>query len=135
MFLFFDAIKLIRDIRSKGTAIRIWGGLLNLPQLIGGIFFIATTEGLVVLVTAIVALVVAGQIHKRTPFSRLTGLCHLPWLVLLPWLIYRLQSYDHSVLMKGWLTYVAATIFISLVLDAFDVFRYLRGQRTFSWAK
>ena len=77
MFLLLDAIRMIRDIRTKGIAIRIWGGLLNLPQLFGGLVFMNTMEGSVVFVTAIFTLLVAGQIHKQAPFSRLTGLCHL----------------------------------------------------------
>ena len=135
MFLLLDAIRMIREIRSKGFAIRMWGGLLNLPQLIGGVIFITTVEGLAILATSIVTLVVAGQIHKRNPFSRMIGICHLPWLVLLPWLIYRLQSFDHSVALKSWGYYVAVTILISLVFDVLDIYRYARGEKTFSWAK
>lgn len=135
MFLLLDAIRMIREIRSKGFAIRMWGGLLNLPQLIGGVIFITTVEGLAILATSILTLVVAGQIHKRNPFSRIIGICHLPWLVLLPWLIYRLQSFDHSVILKCWVYYVAVTIFISLVFDVLDIYRYARGEKTFSWAK
>jgi len=87
------------------------------------------------LVTSIATLVVAGQIHKLRPFSRLTGICHLPWLVLLPWLVYRLQIVEYSAPLKIWAYYVAATIFISLIFDFLDVYRYARGQKKFSWAK
>jgi len=134
MFLFVDAVNMIRDIRSKGTAIGLWGALLNMPQLIGGLIFVLTIEGQVILGTVILTLAVAGQIHKRQPFSRLIGICHLPWLLLLPWLAYKIQITDHGVLMKSWLVYVAATIFISLIFDILDVYRYVRGEKTFSWS-
>jgi hypothetical protein len=64
MFLVLDTLKMIRDVRSKGLAIDIWGALLNIPQIIGGLVFIATIEGQVILATVIFTLVVAGQISQ-----------------------------------------------------------------------
>ncbi len=135
MFLLLDAIRMIRDIRTQGLAIYLWGGLLNIPQLVGGLIFISTIEGQLVFATLIPTLVVAGQIHKRSPFSRLVGICHLPWLMLFPWLVYRLVNFEHSVWLKGWAYYVAATILVSLIFDILDLYRYVRGDKTFSWAK
>ena len=60
----------------------------------------------------------------------------LPWLLLLlpaPWLVYRLQTGDHSLSLQLWSAYVAATIAISLIFDALDLYRYAKGQTTFSW--
>jgi hypothetical protein len=117
-----------------GGFIRIWGGLLNIPQIVGGLMFVTHLEGVVVLLTAFVTLVVAGQIHKATPFSRLTGLCYLPWFVLLPWLLGRLFTYDYSAVQTGWMIYVAATIAISLLFDVYDLVRFVQGDRRFAWA-
>ncbi|MEM7429797.1 MAG: hypothetical protein AAF441_27315 [Pseudomonadota bacterium] len=135
MFLVTDAIAMIRDIRAQGQAIGLWGGALNIPQLVGGLVFITHLEGQLVLAAEVLALAIAGQIHKRTPFSRLTGICHLPWLALLPWLVYRLQTIDHPAVLRSWIFYVAITIFLSLIFDARDLYRYARGDRTFAWAK
>jgi len=134
MYLLRDALLMIRDIGNKSRIVYVWGALLNVTQLIGGLVFITTLEGQVVLATLILALVVAGQIHRKMPFSRLIGLCHIPWVALLPWLIYRLQIVEHAVAFQIWGYYVAATISISLMFDALDVYRYAKGQRTFSWA-
>jgi hypothetical protein len=60
MSLLLDPIRMIRDIRSQGLAIDLWGGLLNIPQLIGGLIFISTIEGQAILVTLILTLTVAG---------------------------------------------------------------------------
>lgn len=119
---------MIRDVRGQGTAIFTWGGLLNIPQLIGGVIFIGTVEGQAMLV-------VAGQIHRRRPFSRLIGICHLPWLAMPPLLAYRLAGFDHSVALKAWAACVAATVFISLVFDILDIHRYTRDEKTFARAR
>lgn len=134
MFLFADAIAMIRAIRAKGGLISLWGFALNIPQIIGGLLFIWRPEGAAILIVEVVALMIAGQIHKRDPFSRLTGLCHLPWLVLLPWLLMRLGDPDHGVIFTLWLAYTALTIAVSLIFDVADVVRWLRGDRRFSWS-
>ena len=135
MFLVLDAISMIKDIRSKGGAIDLWGKALNIPQLIGGLIFVTTIEGQMILAMLIVTLVVAGQIHKRTPFSRLIGICHLPWIILLPWLVVRLDTIDYSTGMRFWLYYVSVTIAVSLVLDVMEVFRYVKGEKSYTWSQ
>jgi len=134
LHLLRDALRMIRDIGRASRVVNLWGAALNIPQLIGGLAFITALEGQLVLATVLLTLVVAGQIHRKTPFSRLIGLCHIPWLALLPWLAYRLLAVEHSMPLKVWGCYVALTISISLIFDAADVYRYARGQRTFSWA-
>ena len=114
MFLITDAIEMIRQIRAQGRAIGAWGAILNMTQIIGGLLFILFLEGQVVLAVAILVLMVAGQIHKRTPFSRLVGLCHIPWLLLLPWLIYRFNGFSHPVYLKVWMAVVIVLI-LSLI--------------------
>ena len=126
---------MIQDIRSLGGFIGIWGGLLNIPQVLGGILFIRTVEGQVILAAVILTLIVAGQIHRRARFSRIIGICHLPWLATLPWLVWRLISVEHASFLKVWLVYVAVTIAISLLFDILDVTRFLQGDTKFSWAK
>jgi hypothetical protein len=125
---------MIQDIGRESRAVYVWGAALNVTQLIGGLVFMTSLEGQLVLVTLVFTLIVAGQIHKRARFSRLIGLCHLPWLALLPWLVYRLLTVDHSIPLRVWGYYVAATIAVSLVFDAIDIYRYTRGQKTFGWA-
>ncbi|SMX36884.1 hypothetical protein [Octadecabacter ascidiaceicola] len=135
MNLLLDPFKMIRDIRALGGFIGIWGGLLNIPQVIGGLLFIRTPEGLVILLTVMVVLIAAGQIHKHMKFSRLIGLCHIPWLLMLPWLVIRMVSYEHSMALTIWLAFVVVTVGISLVFDVFDIFRFSKGDKTFAWAK
>lgn len=134
MFLFLDAYNMIKSIRAQEGFIGVWGGLLNIPQMIGGLVFLRTVEGAVILTLVLGTLMVAGQIHKRSPFSRFTGICHIPWLVMAPVLAYRIAEHQHGPVLKTWLVYVTATVVISLVFDAMDLWRYAKGQRTFAWA-
>jgi hypothetical protein len=83
MFLVLDASWIIQDIRPTSRAVDIFAASLR-ASVSGGLAFVAAIEGQIILVTSVFTLIFVGQIHKRAPFSRLIGLCHLPWLVLLP---------------------------------------------------
>ena len=78
MALISDALNMIGDIRNVGGGVSVWGRVLNIPQIVGGLAFITSAEGVIVLVTVLLTLAVAGQIHKTAPFSRLTGMCSRP---------------------------------------------------------
>lgn len=130
-----DAFRMIQDIRSQPGQIGKWGAALNIPQLIGGLIFIFTIEGLAILVAELVALGIAGQIHKRERFSRLISICHLPWVLLLPWLIWRLTTVEHGLILSIWLVYVTVTIAISLVFDVRELLLFRKGDRRFAWAR
>ncbi len=132
MFI-LDVFHMIADIGRTSRAVNIWGASLNIPQFVGGLIFIAYIEGQLILAMVIFTLLVAGQIHKRSPFSRLIGLCHIPWLLLLPWLLYRMMNFEHSTWLQIWLCYTSITIAISLIFDAWDIHRYFKGKRTFAW--
>ena len=134
MFLITDAFKMIAEIRRTGWQMNLWGGALNIPQAIGGLIFIQTMEGAVILFCAILTLMVAGQIHKRARFSRIIAICHLPWLVMLPWLIHRLLSTEHSIFLQIWGWYVAVVVAVSLIFDALDLWRYAKGDRLYAWS-
>ena len=53
--------------------IQVWACLYPLPQIIGGLLFIQTLPGFVILAGRILSGIVASQVHKRAPFSKLMG--------------------------------------------------------------
>jgi len=124
-----DALTMIRDLNAGPRAVARWGAALNLPQLIGGPVFFWRWEGPAVFAACAAAVLIAGQIHKRRPFSRLTSVSHVFWLPLLPALAWSLQRADG--VFSIWLGYVAATIAVSLALDAWNLVLYARGDRAF----
>ena len=128
-------IRMIQEIRTIGGGINRWGAALNIPQIIGGVVFIGTPEGAAILLVELSCLLIAGQIHRRERFSRLISICHIPWLFLLPWLIWRFAIVEHSAALTIWLAYVIAAIAISLVFDVIELMRYAKGGRVFAWAK
>ena len=89
--------------------------------MVGGLVFISRIEAALVLVTCVFSVVVAAQIHKRHPFSRLTSLVHVVWLPLFPMLVEGLMTEGAVGAFGIWLAYVVITMAISLVLDVWNI--------------
>ncbi len=64
-----------------------------------------------------------------TGFSRLLGLGHIFWIPLVVWLWGRLEAFPGSSLFACWLWAVVILDTGSVVLDAANVVRFIRGDR------
>jgi len=107
--------------------IRLWATFYPLPQIIGGLIFIQTSAGLVILTGRIISGVIASQIHKRAPFSKLMGpVGHAHWLIILPFLVHQLMTQDLSPALFWFISYVIATSLISAVIDVLELRLYLK---------
>lgn len=136
MFLFTDAMRMIDDINKRSFWLGVWGAALNIPQVIGGILFLPHLEAVLILIACVGSVMIAAQMHKRAPFTRLTSWVHLPWLVLLPYLAVSLLNQGTGTYFGIWLAYVAITIAISLVLDLRNLWLYYQGNNgTFEAAR
>ncbi len=62
-------------------------------------------------------------------FVRLLGIGHIFWVPMVPWLWIRLDQVGLDSPLGYWIAAVIVVDGISLVIDAVDVFRYLRGDR------
>ena len=121
-----------RDIAARSRLLAAWGFLLNVPTLIGALIFVRTIEGASVTGAVIVSLIIAGQIHKRAPMSRLIGLCHivfLPAIFVLAAAVGEVWSWTGF---NVWLVYSLALMSICVLIDGVDLMRYFfGGTRTY----
>ena len=126
MTLFKDVWIWFNAMGTLPWTIRLWATFYPLPQIIGGLIFIQTVPGLVILLGRVLSGIVASQIHKRAPFSKLMGpLGHAHWLIIMPYLIYQLATQDLSQPLFWFIAYVIGTTLISLVIDVFELRTYL----------
>jgi len=127
MTLFKDVWIWFNAMGTLPWTIRLWATFYPLPQIIGGLIFIQTMPGLVILLGRVLSGIVASQIHKRAPFSKLMGpLGHAHWLIITPYLIYQLATQDLSQPLFWFIAYVIGTTLISLVIDVFELRIYLK---------
>ncbi|MEM9571325.1 MAG: hypothetical protein AAF996_07655 [Pseudomonadota bacterium] len=127
MSIFKDIWVWFNAMGTLPWTIRLWATFYPLPQIIGGLIFVQTAPGLVILLGRILSGVIASQIHKRAPFSKLMGpLGHAHWLLIVPYLGHQLVTQDLSPPLFWFISYVVATTLISGVIDVFELRLYLK---------
>jgi hypothetical protein len=104
-----------------------WVGLLMTANFVFPLIFITTLEGQIVLGTGMVSAMIQMGIFQTKGFVRLLGIGHSPWIPLLLWLWTRL-NFDSS-LFAYWILALMVLNSLSLLIDALDVIRYLKGEK------
>ncbi len=107
----------------------VWLGLLVAFNVAGPIYFFEALEAKVVLAAFLASAALMTAIFAIKGFVRLLGIGHIFWVPMVPWLWTRLDQVEPGNLLGYWMIAVVALNGISLIIDASDVFRYLRGDR------
>jgi hypothetical protein len=123
-----DVKSMIEDLQRASPFMRIWGPLLNAPMVLGGLVFINRFEAVLILISCVGSVLVAAQVHKRVPFTRLSSLVHVVWLPLFPYLVQVLIDRGVVDLYSAWLAFVTLTMGICLSLDALNIALYLSSS-------
>lgn len=101
------------------------------PQFIGGTLSLvnvgAWSMGARFLYVRTLSFIIAGQVHKRQPFSKLMGpIMHIPLYMLLPFAIHSvLRSPDST--HRRFIAYTCCASSISLVLDVKVTIKHILG--------
>lgn len=107
-----------------------WVGLLMLANMIAPLFFIETLEAQVVLGAMMAGAAIQISIFRMKGFVRLLGVGHILWIPMVIWLAI---GFDPERLASPFGLWVAAVVIlnsVSLLIDAVDVARYIKGERT-----
>lgn len=124
MSIFKDIQQFSKDMSSLPWYIQVWATLYPLPQVLGGLYFIQTLPGAVILLGRILSTIIASQVHKGSPFSKLIGpVSHAHWLLILPYLGFVLATQQLQAPLFWFISYVTVTSCISAVIDIRDYFR------------
>ncbi len=107
-----------------------WLGILVGVNIVSPLFFIHTMEAQVVLVMGIGGLVIMSAIFSRKGFVRLMGIGHIGWLPLVFWLGTKFEHVPTDSVFRYWIMAVIILDSLSLIIDTFDVVRYVKGERT-----
>ena len=119
-----------RGILTLAPLWRLWIGLLLLANGILPLYFIGSIEGKVVLACMLFGATLQMFILRRLGFVRLLGVGHVTWIPMIWWLTGRLEVLQAGTLFHAWILATIALDTTSLAIDAVDVTRWLRGERT-----
>jgi uncharacterized membrane protein len=74
-------------------------------------------------------LMIMTAIFGAKGFVRLLGIGHIAWVPMIPWLWTRLDFTSFGSFFGYWLIAVIVLDSLSLIFDAVDILRYIRGER------
>ena len=106
-----------------------WVMLLMMVNMVISLCYLGTLEGKVVLGGFVFGALFQIAIFSAKGFVRLLEIGHIAWVPMVTWLWTRLDVAPASSFFRYWLLATMALVSLSLLIDAADVIRYLRGER------
>ena len=123
-------IRFKRGLFRLPVGVRLWMLLLVSANLVLPVIYFQQSEARIVLLTFFAGILLMVVITGTSGFTRLVGLGHIFWVPLVLFLVSRLGSIPATDAYGIWIRSVIALNTISLVLDAIDVVRFARGERS-----
>ncbi len=108
---------------------QLWLLLLVTVNIAIPLFFVGRFEAQMVLGTMVVNVILMTLLTGLTGFSRLLGLGHYPWFLLLYFLWTRLDQIPADDFFGIWIRVLMVANALSLVIDTVDAARYVAGER------
>ena len=108
---------------------KLWLGILVGANFVAPLCFIETVEAKAVIGAFLVGTGLMTFLTARFGFSRILGLGHVAWIPLLAFLLPRCADIPAEDSFGIWLRVLIVLNSASLVIDAIDVVRYVRGER------
>ena len=108
---------------------RLWLLLLVTANLVVPLFHLHRLEAQVVIGTLLISMMIMTGLTALTGFTRLLGLGHILWVPLLYWLWTRLGQIPPDDVFGMWIRALMVLNALSLVIDAMDVARFVKGER------
>lgn len=112
---------------------RVWAIWLMAVNL-ACVFFITHIEAQVALAVAGIASLLMAAVYQRYGFIRILGVFHAAWVPMLAWFASRWEIIQQDQALATWIALLMVTNTISLVVDAWDVRRFVKGERAPSYA-
>jgi len=107
---------------------RLWVLLLILTNA-GALLFIDTIYGQLSLASVLAAIVIMAVFYAKLGFVRLLGIAHIFWIPMLIWFALNLPDRSAQPWLYYWVVVLMVVDFISLIVDTYDVARYIGGDR------
>ncbi len=122
-------LKFNKGIMRMPLQWRLWLMLLVTANMVVPLFFLNRLEAQVVLAAMLASLALFTILTAKADFTRLLGLGHAPWALLIWFLWTRLGDIPPDGLYGIWIRAVIALNAASLLIDVLDVSRYIAGDR------
>ena len=122
-------IKFNKAVLKMPIGWQLWLLVLVAHNMVAPLFFVGRLEAQLTLGAFAGSMILFSVLTARFGFARILGLGHILWIPLIGFLATRLGAHPADDFFGIWMRSLIALNSISLVIDAVDVIRYLRGDR------
>ena len=123
-------VEFMRGLLSLKPWWQLWVTGLMVMNMVIPLAYLHEQVAVVTLATFMVAGILGPLLTWWQGFTRLLGLMHFPWLVLVPWLMTQWSIHPADDALGVWIRAVVVINSLSLVIDVNDVARFIRGDRS-----
>ena len=121
--------KFPRGVLKLALPVKIWLGVLLFANAVMPLFFLGNREAQVTLLIFVLSAGFMMTLTHAVGFNRLLGVGRVLWIPLLLYLWSRMGGHPAVEPYGAWIRIVMVLNAASLVMDAWDVVRYVRGER------
>ena len=122
-------LRFLRGMLGMPLHWQLWLGMLIGANLVAPLFFLEHVEAQATIAALLISMALMTALTARYGFSRILGLGHVAWIPLIGFLLTRLSEAPANDAFGVWLRVVIGLNATSLVIDAIDVARFVRGER------
>lgn len=122
-------IKFNKSVFKMPIGWQLWLLVLVAHNMVAPLLFVGRLEAQLTLGAFVGSGILFSVMTARFGFTRILGLGHILWIPLVVFLATRLGVHPADDFFGIWLRSLIALNSISLVIDAVDVIRYVRGNR------
>jgi len=95
----------------------------------GSLFFLDTVYGQMNLAAVGIGIALMAAIYLKMGFVRLLGIGHILWIPMIACFLTNLPDETQQPALYSWVILLIVFNTLSLIIDAVDLLRYLRGER------
>ncbi len=121
--------KFPRGVLKLALPVRVWLGVLLFANAVMPLFFLGNREAQVTLLIFVLSAGFMITLTHVVGFNRLLGVGHILWIPLLLYLWSRMGGYPAVEPYGAWIRIVMLLNAAALVMDGWDVGRYVRWER------
>lgn len=122
-------LSLVKNMFKQKITVQIWTLLLVIVNLIAPIFVIEQWQAQLSIGCFLVIAGLMTYLHGKFGFSKILGLAHIIWVPMLVIIMNKTILVQLDELAAIWVCCLISLNFMSLILDARDVWKWVKGDR------
>lgn len=122
--------RFLRSLWQMPLASKIWAVILTVTNLVAPLFFIQQQDAQVVLGVFVANLIALTALTSLLGYTRLVSLGHVIWLPMVYFFYLQLGEIPANTAFGIWIRALIVINSAALIHDAYDIWRYVRGDRT-----